>query len=770
MREEEERAQSAPPPVEPEPALVEETPQSDPTPTSEELRARELEELTRIEDESRKAEEAERERRAAEQEEQRRREETAEKSAQAAAARAIPGAETEESEEDARRSGGPSRGKGPARGAAARDTRRPAAPARTRNEPRRRGGGKLTVNQVLNEGGEAERMRSLAAVRRAREKERRAEQGPAKREKIVREVVVPETITVGELANRMAERGADVIKALMRMGMMVTITQSIDPDTAELIVEEFGHKLRRVAEADVEEGLSGAEDAPETLKPRPPVVTIMGHVDHGKTSLLDALRETDVAGREAGGITQHIGAYQVTVSSGAKITFIDTPGHEAFTEMRARGANTTDIVILVVAADDGMMPQTIEAIRHTKAAEVPMIVAVNKCDLPDADPNRVRTDLLQQDVIVEEMGGEIQAINVSAKSGEGLDNLIEAITLQAEIMELKANPDRAAEGSVVEAKLEQGRGAVATVLVQRGTLSIGDVFVTGSEWGRVRALVNERGEQVKQVGPAAPIEVLGLTGAPLAGDDFVVVESEARAREISEYRERTKRDKAQTAGGRGTLEQMLSQIKQGEKKAMPIVIKGDVQGSIEAIAASLEKLAADNDEISVNILHTAVGAVTESDVTLAKASDALIIGFNVRANPQAREMSRRDSVDIRYYSVIYDVIDDVKAALSNMLAPSVRETFMGNAEIREVFSISGVGKVAGCMIVEGMVRRGNKVRLLRDSIVIHEGTLKTLKRFKDEVKEVREGFECGMAFENYDDIKSGDIIEAFETEEIARTL
>ncbi len=766
IREEEERAASAPPPVEePVPAPEPEAPETSVPPSAEELRARELAELAEIEETSRKAEEAERERRAAEQEEQKRREETAEKSAQAAAARAIPGQPAEEESEEDRRG----RGRGPAR-PAARETRRPATPSRGRGEPRRRASGKLTVNQVLNADAEAERMRSLAAVRRAREKERRAEQQPARREKIVREVVVPEMITVGELANRMAERGADVIKALMRMGMMVTITQSIDADTAELIVEEFGHKLRRVAEADVEEGLTGAEDAPETLQTRPPVVTIMGHVDHGKTSLLDALRKTDVAAREAGGITQHIGAYQVTVSSGAKITFIDTPGHEAFTEMRARGANTTDIVILVVAADDSMMPQTIEAIRHTKAAEVPMIVAVNKCDLPDADSNRVRTDLLQQDVVVEQMGGEIQAIDVSAITGQGLDDLVEAINLQAEILELKANPERAGEGSVIEAKLERGRGAVATVLVQRGTLKVGDVFVTGSEWGRVRALVDDRGEQIKQAGPSFPVEVLGLSGAPLAGDDFVVVESEARAREISEYRERAKRDKAQTVGGRGTLEQMLSQIKQGEKKAMPIVIKGDVQGSIEAISASLEKLAADNDEISVNILHNAVGAITESDVTLARASDALIIGFNVRANPQAREMAKRDGVDIRYYSVIYDVIDDVRSSLSDMLAPTVRETFLGNAEIREVFSISGVGKVAGCMVVEGMVKRGAKVRLLRDSVVIHEGSLKTLKRFKDEVREVREGFECGMAFENYDDIKNGDVIEAFETEEVARTL
>ena len=776
MREEEKRSREAPPPEEPVESQAEGAdaePAPPEPPSQEDLRARELAELESIEEDERKrseeqakkAEEAGRQKREAEQEEQRRREVTAERSARAAAARGLP-AEGEEEDPDAQRSG---RGRGPAR-APVREVRRPASQPRTRGEPRRRTG-KMTVNQVLNDDAEAERMRSLAAVRRAREKERRAGAQPqARREKIVREVTVPETITVGELANRMAERGADVIKALMRNGMMVTITQAIDADTAELIVEEFGHKVHRVSEADVEVGLTGTEDAPESLMPRPPVVTIMGHVDHGKTSLLDALRKTDVAAREAGGITQHIGAYQVTVETGDKITFIDTPGHEAFTEMRARGANTTDIVILVVAADDGAMPQTVEAIRHTKAAEVPMIVAVNKCDLPDADPNRVRTDLLQHDVVVEQMGGEIQAIDVSAQTGDGLDKLTEAILLQSEIMELKANPDRSAEGTVVEAKLERGRGAVATVLVQKGTLNVGDIFVSGSEWGRVRALVDDRGKQEKSAGPSVPVEVLGLSGAPLAGDDFVVVDNEARAREIAEYRDRQRRTTTQAGVARGTLEQMLSQIKEGEAKTLPIVVKGDVQGSIEAIGSSLEKLAADNEEISVNILHSAVGGITESDVTLAKATGGLIIGFNVRANPQARDMAKRDGVDIRYYSVIYDVIDDVRSSLSDLLAPTVRETFLGNSEILEVFNISGIGKIAGCKVVDGMVRRGAKVRLLRDDVVIHEGTLKTLKRFKDEVREVREGFECGMAFENYDDIKVGDVIEAFETEEVARTL
>ncbi|CAO3372025.1 translation initiation factor IF-2 [Azospirillum argentinense] len=633
----------------------------------------------------------------------------------------------------------------------------------------RRKGSKMTVSQALSDEG-GERTRSLAAVRRARERERLRQMSRQETQKVTRDVVLPEVITVQELANRMAERGADVIKQLMRMGVMATINQTIDADTAELIIAEFGHRVRRVSEADVEVGLRLNDDAETALVPRPPVVTIMGHVDHGKTSLLDALRQTDVVSREAGGITQHIGAYQVQLESGAKITFIDTPGHAAFTEMRARGANVTDVVVLVVAANDGVMPQTIEAIHHAKAAKVPIIVAINKIDLPDAKPDRVRQELLQHELVVEELGGDIQTVEVSAKAKRNLDKLEEAILLQAEILELKANPGRTAEGVVVEAKLERGRGSVATVLVQRGTLKVGDVFVTGSEWGRVRALVNDRGQSVEQAAPASPVEVLGLNGTPLAGDDFTVVESEARAREIAEFRQRKKREAANAASARGSLQDMFSRIQAGEAKELPVVIKGDVQGSIEAISNALEKLTAENTEVKVRVLHASVGAINESDITLANASNAMVIGFNVRANPQARDMAKRDSVEIRYYSIIYNVIDDVKAALTGMLSPTLRERFIGYAEIREVFNITKVGKVAGCMVTQGTVKRGAGCRLLRDNVVIHEGTLKTLKRFKDEVKEVREGYECGMAFENYDNILAGDIIEAFEIEEVAREL
>ena len=633
----------------------------------------------------------------------------------------------------------------------------------------RRKGSKMTVSQALSDEG-GERTRSLAAVRRARERERLRQMSRQETQKVTRDVVLPEVITVQELANRMAERGADVIKQLMRMGVMATINQTIDADTAELVIAEFGHRVRRVSEADVEVGLRGDDDVAATLVPRPPVVTIMGHVDHGKTSLLDALRQTDVVSREAGGITQHIGAYQVQLESGAKITFIDTPGHAAFTEMRARGANVTDVVVLVVAANDGVMPQTIEAIHHAKAAKVPIIVAINKIDLPDAKPDRVRQELLQHELVVEELGGDIQTVEVSAKAKRNLDKLEEAILLQAEILELKANPDRTGEGVVVEAKLERGRGSVATVLVQRGTLKVGDVFVTGSEWGRVRALVNDRGQSVEQAAPASPVEVLGLNGTPLAGDDFTVVESEARAREIAEFRQRKKREAAVAASARGSLQDMFSRIQAGEAKELPVVIKGDVQGSIEAISNALEKLTAENTEVKVRVLHASVGAINESDITLANASNAMVIGFNVRANPQARDMAKRDGVEIRYYSIIYNVIDDVKAALTGMLSPTLRERFIGYAEIREVFNITKVGKVAGCMVTQGTVKRGAGCRLLRDNVVIHEGTLKTLKRFKDEVKEVREGYECGMAFENYDNIQAGDIIEAFEIEEVAREL
>jgi translation initiation factor IF-2 len=549
---------------------------------------------------------------------------------------------------------------------------------------------------------------------------------------------------------------------------MATINQVIDADTAELVISEFGHRLRRVSEADVEVGLRGEEDTLEMLEPRAPVVTVMGHVDHGKTSLLDALRESDVAASEAGGITQHIGAYQVTLRSGKQITFIDTPGHQAFTAMRARGANITDVVVLVVAADDGVMEQTVEAIRHAKAAGVPLIVAINKIDRPDANPDRVRQELLQHEVIVERLGGEVLDVEVSAVKRTNLDKLEEAILLQAELLDLKANPNRSAEGVVLEAKLERGRGAVATVLIQRGTLRVGDIFVAGSEWGRVRALVDDRGQSQKEAGPSTPIEVLGLNGTPLAGDDFIVAESEGRARDIADFRQRRRRTIAAAQGGRGTLEQMFSQIAAGGAKELPIVVKSDVQGSLEAIVGALEKLS--TNEVSVRVLHSAVGGINESDVILAKASEAVILGFNVRANPQARDLARRDNVEIRYYSIIYDVIDDMKKALSGLLSPTLRERFLGNASVRDVFNITRVGKVAGCLVTEGTVRRGARVRLLRDNVVIHEGSLKTLKRFKDEVREVREGFECGMAFENYQDVQTGDVVECFEVEEVARAL
>jgi len=641
-----------------------------------------------------------------------------------------------------------------------------ATPGR-RGEPRRRQG-KLTISQAL-EGGDLERVRSLASVRRQRERQRalekQAHQPPTK---VIRDVTLPEVITVQELANRMAERGGEVVKALMKMGVMATINQTIDADTAELVIGEFGHRVKRVSAADVEVGLTGTPDDPASLQPRPPVVTVMGHVDHGKTSLLDALRQTDVAAHEAGGITQHIGAYQVRLSSGDKITFIDTPGHAAFTEMRLRGANATDLVILVVAADDGIKEQTVEAINHAKAAQVPIIVAINKIDRPDADPTRVRNELLQHELVVEEMGGDILAVEVSAKEQLNLDKLEEAILLQAELLELTANPDRNGEGVVIEAKLERGRGSVATILVQRGKVKVGDIFVTGSESGRVRALINDRGEQVEEAGPSEPVEVLGLTGTPVAGDDFVVVESEVRAREIAEFREQRKRETDIAAQGRGTLEQMMSKIQEGEVKELPVVVKSDVHGSLEAIIGSLQKIG--NEEAQIRILHSGVGGINESDVTLARASNAIVIAFNVRANPQAREMARRDAVEIRYYSIIYDVVDEMKAALTGLLAPEQRERFLGYAEIREIFNITKVGKVAGCMVTEGQVKRGAKVRLLRDDVVIHDGTLKTLRRFKDEVREVREGYECGMAFENYQDIQQGDRIECYELEEVAREL
>ncbi|HEY7688235.1 MAG TPA: translation initiation factor IF-2 [Dongiaceae bacterium] len=639
-------------------------------------------------------------------------------------------------------------------------------PAPRRLEPRR-SGRKVTISEALGDTDE-ERSRSLASVRRAREKEKQRAlemRDSGQQLKVVRDVTVPETITVQDLANRMAERSGDVIKSLMKMGVMATINQVIDADTAELVATEFGHRVRRVAAADIETGIEGAADDPATLKGRAPVVTVMGHVDHGKTSLLDAVRSTDVAAHEAGGITQHIGAYQVKAPSGQPITFIDTPGHAAFTEMRARGANITDIVVLVVAADDGIMEQTVEAIQHAKAAEVPIIVAINKIDKPDAKPERVRQELLQHGIVAESMGGEVQTIEVSAKERTNLDKLLEAIMLQAEILELKANPDRFGSGAVIEARLERGRGAVATILIQRGTVHVGDIFVAGTEWGRVRALINDRGENIDSAGPSTPVEVLGLQGTPQPGEQFTVVENENKARQVSEFRRQKQREAQAKLASRGTLEQMFSKIAAGESKELPIVVKSDVQGSLEAIVGSLSKLK--NDEVAVRVLHQAVGGINESDVTLARASNAMIIGFNVRANPQARDMARRDGVDIRYYSIIYNVIDDINAALKGMLAPVMREKFIGYAEIREVFSISKVGKVAGCMVTEGVVRRGAKVRLLRDNVVVHEGSLKTLKRFKDEVREVKDGYECGMAFENYDNIEKGDMIECFEMEQVS---
>jgi translation initiation factor IF-2 len=638
-------------------------------------------------------------------------------------------------------------------------------PSARRNEPRRRAG-KLTVAQALNDD---ERVRSLASVRRARERERRNLK-PKQQEnvKVVREVVVPETITVQELSNRMAERGVEVIRCLMKLGVMATLQQTIDVDTAELVISEFGHTIKRVSEADVEIGIKGEEDKKEFLKARAPVVTVMGHVDHGKTSLLDALRLTDVASGEAGGITQHIGAYQVEIASGDKITFIDTPGHAAFTAMRARGANVTDIIILVVAADDGIMPQTIEAIDHAKAAKVPIIVAINKIDRPNADPTRVRNELLQHELVVEEMGGDVLAIEVSATEKTNLDNLVEAISLQSEILELQANPDRAGEGVVIEANIETGRGAVATMLIQRGCLSVGDIVVAGAEWGKIRALSDDFGRSIKIANPSQPVEVMGLSGAPLAGEEFAVVENEQRAREITEFRQRRSRAQKTTAAPRGTLEQMFLDIEAGEIEELALIVKADTHGSVEAIVGSLEKIG--NEEVTARILHSGVGGINESDISLAQASNALVLGFNVRANVQARDFARKENVNIRYYSVIYNLLDDVRDFMSGLLAPENKETFLGNAEILEVFSISKVGKIAGCKVTEGLVKRGAAVRLLRDEVVIHEGSLGTLKRFKDEVREVRDGMECGMSFENYQDIKAGDVIECFDVEEIARSL
>ena len=638
------------------------------------------------------------------------------------------------------------------------------SPARVGEERRERG--KLTINNAFDE---AQRQRSLASLRRKREREKLKQAGIQQpRDKVMRDVIIPEVITIQELANRMTERAVDVIRLLMNQGAMHKINDVIDADTAEIIVREFGHTPKRVSEADVEEGFTGTADTDEDQDARAPVVTIMGHVDHGKTSLLDAIRQTNVVAGEAGGITQHIGAYQVVTPNGEKITFIDTPGHEAFTAMRARGAKVTDLVVLVVAADDGVMPQTVEAINHAKAAGVQMIVAINKIDKPDADPKRVRTDLLQHEIIVESMSGETLDVEVSALKKTGIDRLLEAIHLQAELLELKANVNRSAEGVIIEAKLERGRGPVGTVLVQRGTLKVGDIIVAGMAWGRVRALIDDHGEPVPEAGPSVPVEILGFDSAPEAGDPFAVVENEGRAREITDYRVRKRRQTLGAAGSARTLEQMMQQRKEAGRKEFPLVVKGDVQGSVEAIMGALRKLG--TDEVEARIIHSGVGGITESDIALANTSGAVVIGFSVRANVQAKALADQSGVEIRYYNIIYDLVDDVKAAMSGLLPPTVRENFLGNAQILEVFNISKIGKVAGCRVTEGKVERGAKVRLIRDNVVIHEGTLSTLKRFKDEVKEVPAGQECGMAFANYQDMRANDVIECFNVETIARSL
>ncbi|MCX5617172.1 translation initiation factor IF-2 [Bombella sp. TMW 2.2543] len=661
-----------------------------------------------------------------------------------------------------RRSGG---GGGGGARRSSTQSRRPSSRRSAGGQDRR--SGRIDVRAAIE--GDDGKTRSLASVRRQRDRERRQaelERLRSDQVRVVRDVTIPETITVGELANRMAARQGEVIKMLMKMGVMATAAQSIDGDTAELVVSEFGHRIKRVADNDVELGIEGIEDKPEDMKPRPPVVTVMGHVDHGKTSLLDALRTTDVAHGEAGGITQHIGAYQVTLPSGQKVTFIDTPGHEAFTSMRARGASVTDIVVLVVAADDGVMPQTVEAIKHAKAANAPIIVAINKMDKPGANPDRVRNELLNHEIVVESMGGDTQEVEVSALKRDGLDRVLEAILLQAEILDLKANPNRIAEGAVIESRLDRGRGSVATVLVQKGTLNRTDIVVAGAHWGRVRALLDDHGKQIKKAGPSVPVEILGMSGVPDAGAPFVVVDSENRAREISEFRQRKAHEKATAmqVAARGTLDQMLARIQAGEQKEVALIVKADVQGSAEAIQATVEKLS--HEEVAVRVLNANVGQITESDVQLAKASSAVIIAFNVRATVQARELAQRDGVDIRYYSIIYQVSDDVEKLVKGRIAPKHREKFLGYAEIRQVFNITKVGKVAGCYVTEGVVKRGCGVRLLRDNVVIHEGELSQLKRFKDDVREVAHNYECGLSFAGYNDLREGDVVECFEMEEI----
>ncbi len=738
---------------------------------AEEARQASLEEARRREDKQALAASEEEKRRA---EDKRRAEEEARQQAEDEARREAeapaqpepqpeapaPGAVVEE-EEDERRPGHAR----PKHGHAVPKRPEPARPARGRDEHRRERG-KLTVTRALDDEGDA-RARSLAALRRSREKEKRAHMAAGPSAKQVRDVVVPEAITVQELANRMAERGADLVKSLFKMGMPVTVNQTLDQDTAELLVTEFGHNIKRVSESDVEIGIGGEEDASETLQSRPPVVTIMGHVDHGKTSLLDVIRGADVVSGEAGGITQHIGAYQVTLADKSKVTFLDTPGHEAFTEMRARGANVTDIVILVVAADDGIRPQTIEAINHTKAAGVPMIVAINKIDRPGANAQKVREELLQHEIIVEDMGGEVQDVEVSALKKTNLDKLLEAIQLQAEILELKANPDRPAEGAVVEAKLDKGRGPLATVLVQRGTLHVGDVFVVGPIAGKVRAMIDDKGRQVKEAGPSVPVEVLGLSGVPSAGDTLTVVENEARAREVAAYRQGVL-DRKRTTSAPASFDTMFSALKEKQAVEFPLVIKGDVQGSVEAIVNAVNRIS--NEDIRARVLHAGVGGITESDVILAKASGAPIIGFNVRANAKAREIAERDGVAMQYYDVIYDLTDAVKSAMAGELGPLIVETVVGRAEVREVFSAGKHGKAAGLLVTEGFIRKALKARITRDDVIVYNGAIASLRRFKDDVAEVRAGLECGVTFENTTDIKPGDFVETYEVEERERTL
>ncbi|WP_375253969.1 translation initiation factor IF-2 [Yoonia sp.] len=723
-------------------------------------------EARRAEIEAKEAEDREREERAKAKadEENRKRQEEANAKAAAAAPPPPPAAAAPGETAVTRPTAAPRKAE---RGNETRDNKSKAKPGRGGDDNRR--SGKLTLNDAMA-GREGGRQRSMAAMKRKQDRARAKAMGvSAEREKVFRDVALPEAITVSELANRMTERVADVVKALMNNGIMATQNQTLDADTAELIIEEFGHTVVRVSDADVEDVIQAVEDQPEDLQSRPPIITIMGHVDHGKTSLLDAIRNAKVVAGEAGGITQHIGAYQVTTESGAVLSFLDTPGHAAFTSMRSRGAQVTDIVVLVVAADDAVMPQTIEAINHAKAAKVPMIVAINKVDKPEANPDKVRTDLLQHEVIVEKMSGDVQDVEVSAISGQGLDELLEAIALQAEILELKANPDRAAEGAVIEAQLDVGRGPVATVLIQNGTLRQGDIFVVGEQYGKVRALINDKGERVQEAGPAVPVEVLGLNGTPEAGDVLNVVDTDAQAREIAEYREKAAKEKRAAAGAATTLEQLMANAKADENVSeLPILVKADVQGSAEAIVQAMEKIG--NDEVRVRVLHSGVGAITETDIGLAEASGAPVFGFNVRANASARNTANQKGVEIRYYSVIYDLVDDVKQAASGLLSAEIREKFIGYATIKEVFKVSNVGKVAGCLVTEGVARRSAGVRLLRDNVVIHEGTLKTLKRFKDEVPEVQSGQECGMAFENYDDIRPDDVIEIFEREEIERNL